>query len=49
MKGASKQEKAIQLNLAGFSNVEIADILGTSGAVVAQLLYESRKSRRRRQ
>lgn len=45
MKGATKQEKAIQLNLAGFSNVEIADILQTSGQVVAQLLYVSRRAR----
>lgn len=44
----SKQQKAILLNIAGFSNVEIADILQTSSAVVAQLLYESRRSRRRK-
>ena len=45
MKGVSQQEKAHQLNLAGFSNVEIADLLETSAQVVAQHLYARRKSR----
>ena len=44
MKGASKSDKAMQLNLAGFSNVEIADLLQTSPAVIAQLLYTARRS-----
>lgn len=43
MKGASQREKAIQLNLAGFSNVEIANLLETTTAVVSQALYEARK------
>ena len=43
MKGATQKEKAHRLNLAGFSNVEIADLLQTSPQVVAQYLYESRK------
>ena len=41
----NQQEKATQLSVAGFSNVEIADILRTSSAVIAQLLYTSRKSK----
>ena len=41
----SKQEKAIQLSIAGFSNTEIADIIQTSSAVVGQFLYTSRKSK----
>jgi DNA-binding CsgD family transcriptional regulator len=41
----NQQEKAIQLSVAGFSNVEIADILQTSSAVIAQLLYTSRKAK----
>jgi hypothetical protein len=41
-------EKAIQLSIAGFSNVEIADILRTSNAVVAQVLYESRKAKKKK-
>jgi hypothetical protein len=45
MKGTSQREKAIQLNLAGFSNVEIANLLETNTAVVAQVLYESRKGK----
>lgn len=44
MKGASQKEKALQLSVAGFTNVEIADLLGTSPQVVAQHLYELRKS-----
>ena len=46
MKGASKRDKAVRLSLAGFSNVEIADLLQTSAQVVAQHLYSSRKGRR---
>jgi orotate phosphoribosyltransferase-like protein len=42
-----KKEQAVHLSLAGFSNVEIADILQTSNATISQLLYESRKSRRK--
>jgi len=45
MKGASQQEKAVQLSVAGFSNIEIADLLQTSAQVVAQHLYASRKTR----
>lgn len=45
MKGAPIAEKAHQLNLAGFSNVEIADFLQTSTPVIAQSLYSKRKSK----
>jgi hypothetical protein len=38
------KEKTIQLSIAGFSNVEIADILRTSNTIVAQVLYAARKS-----
>jgi DNA-binding CsgD family transcriptional regulator len=44
MKGTSQKEKVIQLNIAGFSNFEIAEFLDTSPAVVATLLYQSKKS-----
>jgi hypothetical protein len=44
MKGASQKEKANQLNIAGFSNIEIAEFLQTSPAVVATLIYQSKKS-----
>lgn len=47
MKGASQREKAVRLSLAGFSNVEIADLLQTSAQVVAQHLYASRKGSKR--
>ncbi len=48
MKGMSQQEKAHQLNLAGFSNVEIADLLETSAQTVAQHLYARKKSKGRK-
>ena len=43
MKNASQSDKILQLNIAGFSNVEIANLLETTPAVVAQSLYSSRK------
>ena len=45
MKSASQREKAMQLNLAGFSNLEIANLLETNTNVIAQVLYESRKDK----
>jgi hypothetical protein len=45
MKGGSQGEKAVQLSLAGFTNIEIADLLRTSAQVVAQHLYSARKSK----
>jgi predicted transcriptional regulator len=45
MRGATQAEKAVQLSLAGFTNVEIADLLGTTAAVVKQRLYEIRKNK----
>ncbi len=43
MKGTSQAEKIRQLNLAGLSNVEIADALDTTSAVVGQTIYASKK------
>jgi transcriptional regulator len=43
MKASGQKEKALQLNLAGFTNVEIADLLQTTSAVVSQVLYEVRR------
>lgn len=34
MKGASQQDKIVQLSLAGFTNYEIADLLQTTTGVV---------------
>ncbi|HCR71847.1 MAG TPA: hypothetical protein DIW23_10420 [Anaerolineae bacterium] len=45
MKGESQRDKAVQLNLAGFSNLEIANILETNSAVIAQVLYEAKKNK----
>jgi len=46
MKGATQAQKSLQLSVAGFTNVEIADILGTTAAVVSQYLYMTRKKKR---
>lgn len=43
MRGAPQQQKIVQLSLAGFSNVEMADLLQTTSAVVAQSLYAARR------
>jgi DNA-directed RNA polymerase specialized sigma24 family protein len=51
MKDASQRTKAVTLSVAGFSNVEIADLLQTTGTTVASMLYQARsgeKSSRRR-
>jgi DNA-directed RNA polymerase specialized sigma24 family protein len=48
MKGTTQREKALQLSLAGFSAVEIADLLDTSAQSINQALYESRKKKRGR-
>jgi DNA-directed RNA polymerase specialized sigma24 family protein len=44
MKGSSQREKVLQLNAAGFSNVEVADLLGMKAGGVAQTLYEVKKA-----
>jgi hypothetical protein len=48
MKGSTAAEKASQLSIAGFTAVEIADMLNTTAAVIRQLLYKTRKSKRRK-
>lgn len=47
MKGATRAEKAVQLSVAGFTAVEIADMLDTRSAVVHQYLYLARKRKPR--
>jgi DNA-binding CsgD family transcriptional regulator len=47
MKGSTQAEKAVQLSVAGFTAVEIADLLETSAAVVHQHLYEMRKKKKK--
>lgn len=46
LRGGTQREKARMLNLAGYSNVEIADLLETTPAVVAQMLYKARKAKK---
>lgn len=48
MKTSPQHEKALQLSLAGFSNTEIADLLQTRAAVVAQMLYTTRRESSKR-
>jgi DNA-directed RNA polymerase specialized sigma24 family protein len=48
MKGATQAQKAVQLNIAGFTAAEIADLLETSTAVVHTHLYEMRKKKKRK-
>ena len=47
MKTANTAAKARELSIAGFTNVEIADILGTTAAVVGQSLYAARKGKKK--
>ncbi|MGA3109244.1 MAG: hypothetical protein ABSD99_07265 [Candidatus Bathyarchaeia archaeon] len=46
MKGTSLKEKVNLLNVAGFSNIEIANLLETSPQVVTNYLYDIRKSKK---
>jgi len=43
LRDAPQSERARALSLAAFSNSEIADLLGTTAAVIGQQLYETRK------
>lgn len=43
LEGRPKRDKIQVLNRAGFSNVEIADLLETTAQVVSQSLYETRR------
>jgi DNA-directed RNA polymerase specialized sigma24 family protein len=45
MKDAPQQEKALALSRVGFSNADIADLLGAKSSVVTQQLYELRKAK----
>jgi DNA-directed RNA polymerase specialized sigma24 family protein len=47
MKGASQKEKVHALSLAGFQNIEIANILETTADKVKKSLYQARQPRRR--
>jgi len=47
MGDAGQQKKALALRAAGFSNVAIAQLMGTTADVVAQVLYKARRGRAR--
>jgi len=42
----TQREKIVQLNVAGFTNTEIADLLQTTSGVVNQVLYAARKGKK---
>ncbi len=42
---AGQQRKALALRASGLSNVEIAQLMGTTADVVAQVLYTARRDR----
>jgi DNA-directed RNA polymerase specialized sigma24 family protein len=42
----TQREKIVQLNVAGFTNTEIADLLQTTSGVVSQELYAARKGKK---
>jgi transcriptional regulator len=48
MKESAQRNKVQVLNLAGFSNVEIADLLQTTSAVVSRSLYEMKAGKAKR-
>lgn len=43
----TQREKIVQLNVAGFTNTEVADLLQTTSAVVNQELYAARKTKKK--
>jgi hypothetical protein len=47
MKG-TQADKALELSLAGFTNVEIGNLLQTTQGVVAQYRYTARKGKKKR-
>ena len=47
MKGMTQAEKALQLSVAGFTAVEIADLLNTNTAVIHQHLYAMRRKKKK--
>jgi DNA-directed RNA polymerase specialized sigma24 family protein len=44
----TQRDKILQLNVAGFTNTEVADLLQTTTGVVNQVLYQSRKGTKQR-
>ncbi|MEK6770427.1 MAG: hypothetical protein AABY62_02135 [Pseudomonadota bacterium] len=45
MKNSSQKEKAWKLNQAGFSNIDISELLDTSPAVIATYIYSRKKKK----
>lgn len=43
----TQRDKIVQLNVAGFTNTEVADLLQTTAGVVSQVLYEARKGKKK--
>jgi len=45
MGSSGQQKKAAALRAVGLSNVDIAQLMGTTAAVVSQVLYQARRGR----
>lgn len=43
----TQRDKIVQLNVAGFTNTEVADLLQATTGVVSQVLYEARKGKKK--
>jgi DNA-directed RNA polymerase specialized sigma24 family protein len=48
LKDASQIDKIVMLSRAGFSNVEIADLLGTNAGTVASSLYTAKQAKKKK-
>jgi hypothetical protein len=48
MKGAPQRDKAVQLSYAGFTNIEIANLLEMTTQSVANCLWEARKGKKKK-
>jgi len=46
LKGSTVGEKAYQLSLAGFTNIEIADLLETTTGAIGQSIYDRKKKKK---
>ena len=44
----TQRDKIVQLNIAGFTNTEVADLLQTKAGVVSSVLYETRKGKKKK-
>jgi DNA-binding NarL/FixJ family response regulator len=48
MKGSTQAEQALQLSIAGFTNVEISNLLETTQGTVAQYRHVAKKKKKKK-